>query len=715
MYKIICDGFPILDLRDEDYIVESPIVRMEVNTVGSASFKIYSNHPYYEGLKKLKSIFEIRDDFGVIFRGRMTDDTKDFINGKSVDLEGVLAYFNDSLITPFNFPVDFLEYEEYLDALKNGNVIEYFLKWIIEQHNSQVQEFQKFKLGTVTVTDPNNYLSRSSIEYLSAWEVLKTKLFESELGGYLCIRYEDDGNYIDYLADFTAKNEQAIEFGENLLDFKQEMDASSTYTAIMPFGAELEVEKADGTTEKARITIDGIADGYINEDIIKSGGTLYSVSGVETYGWIYAPVAETTWNDVTLVDRLLTKATAYLSNTALQFSDTIEISAADLHYTDSEIMSFRIYKTVDVVSKPHGLSATYKLSSLEIPLLEPQNSKITVGETKKTLISMQNDEQANAVEAAKEALKKASATDKAIANWCHENDETMIDGSKIYAGSIYAKQLNVENAQLELVTSDYINALKIIAQSINATTGKIGGFEIEPHGLLSAYDNTFATYDFQDNPFSDNIKIQTIEGYEDIGLLTDFFETRFIDSYSISAESPTVDWPYSDFKASYGSNYYVTNISNVSLKLVPLYSNDGKTVSATGSYNDITTEEKNGTVLSNYKYVALGFRVIATGKRVQISNESNWTQGDYSIDFFSDTYPNVDATYMLLSTTYKPKLVIRAIDSGKAEITPVFFKYGSFAVNCLGEAFVDDAELEDLWAANILGGAANILGGDDNV
>lgn len=288
------------------------------------------------------------------------------------------------------------------------------------------------------------------------------------------------------------------------------------------------------------------------------------------------------------------------------------------------------------------------------------------------------------------------------AGWCHENDRTLINGAKIYTGSINAKQLNADDVRTDIITADYINTLKIIAKSINAVNGKIGGFEIEPHGLLSAYDNTFAIYDFQENPFSNKIKVQTIEGHADIGLLTDFFETKLIDSYSINAVMPIVDWPYSNFKASDGSNYYITNISKVALELVTLYSEDGKTVSATGSITDITNAEKTGTILKNCKYVAFGFRVVATGKRVLISNESHWTQGDYSIDFFSDTYPNVDATYSLLITTYKPKLALRAIQSGNSEITPLLFKYGSFMVNCLGEIFIEDAELEELWSANMV-------------
>lgn len=398
MYRVTCDNYPLLDLRKEELILINPKVNVEVNTVGEGSFTIYDNHPHYDKLKKLKSVVEVSDENGVIFRGRITNNTTDFYKGKAVDLEGAMAFFNDSIISPYAFPDDFLNNADYKSAAASGNVVAWFLKWLIEQHNSQVQEFQKFKLGTVTVADPNNYITRSDESCQKTWDVLKNKLFDSALGGYLCIRYEEDGNYIDYLSEFTLFNTQEIIFGKNLLDLKNDEDTLTTYSAIIPFGAEVEVEVGSGeetTTSSVKTTLGSIADGAINDDIykitLKNGlHALYSKKAVEEYGWICAPVEETTWEDVTDTKNLLTKSTAFLEGTAMKLSSTKEITAADLHFTDEEIHSFRIYKKVLVLSLPHGLSEAYDLTRLEIPLLSPQDTKIIVGDTKKTLIDKQN-------------------------------------------------------------------------------------------------------------------------------------------------------------------------------------------------------------------------------------------------------------------------------------------------------------------------------------
>ena len=394
MYQIKCDQYVLDDTRDDELIVRNPKCKLEVNTVGEASFSIYATHPFYDRLQKLRSVFEISQDGQVIFRGRMTDDTVDFDNVKVVDLEGAMAYFNDSIIRPYIFPDCCGDNEGYIEASENGNVIEFFLGWLIEQHNSQVEEFQQFKLGKVTVSDPNNYLSRSSEDYSTTWETLKSKLFGSSLAGYLCIRYEDDGNYIDYLSDFELTNTQRIEYGENLLDIKTESDASATYSALIPLGAK-QSEIEEESEDDSRLTIAGLSDRNINEDLVKSGDTIFSRSAVEKYGFIYAPTKETTWTDVTVADNLLTKGVEYMSNTATKLKNKITITAIDLHFSDEEIATFRINRYTEVVSKPHGHNALYKLTKLDIDLHNPQNTKITLGEESLSLTDINSANKQN--------------------------------------------------------------------------------------------------------------------------------------------------------------------------------------------------------------------------------------------------------------------------------------------------------------------------------
>lgn len=456
MYHITCDGLPLLDWRDDALVLVNPKVKLEVNTVGEGSFTIYKNHPNYSNLKKLKSVFEVTDDNGVIFRGRATGDTTDFDHGMFVDLEGAMAYFNDSIVRSFNYPDDFLNDGNYIAAANSGNVVAFFLGWLIDNHNGQVQDFQKMKLGNVTVTDPNNYLSRSSSEYASTWEVLKAKLFDSALGGYLCIRYEDDGNYIDYLSEFTDTNSQEIAFGENLLDLKRESEASETYSAIIPIGV-------------IGLTIEGIADRNVTDDIVKRGDTLYSKKAVEEYGWIYAPVTETTWEDVTDDANLLTKGAEWLANRG-SLLHAMEATAVDLHFTDDQVESLRIYKNVNVHSDPHGVAESLPLAKLEIDLLNPQNTKITVG---KTLLAL-TDRTALLQEEAKKKYSKLSKNDDEIRLEVQDLSEgighmLILDKNGMIVTNAEGEQVTISGGQVDAKTikAEDLDASKIKAGDLN--------------------------------------------------------------------------------------------------------------------------------------------------------------------------------------------------------------------------------------------------------
>ena len=494
MYQIRCDKYVLYDPRDDELIVNNPKCKLQVNTVGEASFSIFATHPYYENLKKMKSIIEILQDGVPIFRGRITDDTKDFNNIKMVDVEGVMAFFNDSIIRPFTFPDDFSANTGYQTAAASGNVVEYFLNWLIEQHNSQVQEFQRFKLGKVTVTDVNNYLSRSSADYSKTWEVLKSKLFESSLAGYLCIRYEEDGNYIDYLKDFELTNTQRVEFGENLLNISSESDASARYSAIIPQGKKHK-EIEESSDDESRLTIVGLSDGNVTEDIVKEGDTLFSKSAVDEFGWIYAPPSETIWDDVTVAENLQEKGVEYLSNTATKLKNTIEIQALDLHYSDAEIAAFRIYRYIIVNSKPHNHEGQYRLTALDIDILNPQNTKITLGDTKLSMTDINrgnNQSIAETVESLKIQTETSTVDITEIQSTITEQSTAIVSSCEQVILS--ALESYVESSNHEEFKETIQSQLKVMADQISMNFTAVTDQIENVNGDLQEKFNTITKY-----------------------------------------------------------------------------------------------------------------------------------------------------------------------------------------------------------------------------
>lgn len=376
MYQLKYKNYILYDprLADEKLIVRDPSVKLAVSKAGEMSFTVDAEHPYLSNLRRMSGLVELLDGTFPIYRGRITSDIKDFYGAHKIETEGIMAVLNDSIIPPFNFPEDFTEDASYKAAAASGNVVEFFFRWILSQHNAQVTAEQQIKPGVVTVSDPNNYIARSSEEYATAMTTISDKLFKSSLGGNLLIRYEDDGNYLDYYAALPLTNTQTVKFAENLLDLSSETDGADIYTAILPEG-------------KDGLAIGNLPDGDLTDDLVKSGKTIYSKSGVATYGRITRHIK---WGDVTVDTNLRAKAKAALADNGLSMPETITCRAVDLGWREG-IQHFRVGRMTALVSTPHGYSASYPLMELAPDILDPGNTQITLGATRRTFTGSQID------------------------------------------------------------------------------------------------------------------------------------------------------------------------------------------------------------------------------------------------------------------------------------------------------------------------------------
>lgn len=376
MYQLKYKDYILHDMRlaDEKIIVRDPSVKLAVGKAGEMTFTLCADHPYLSNLRRMSGLVELLDGTLPIYRGRITTDTKDFYGAHKIETEGIMAALNDSIIKPFSFPEDFKDDDDYKAAAASGNVVDFFFRWILAQHNSQVSTEQQIKPGVCTVTDSNNYITRSASEYATAMSTISDKLIKSALGGYLLIRYEDDGNYLDYYAALPLTNTQSVEFAENLLDLSSETDGTNIYTAILPEG-------------KDGLTIEALSDGDLTDDLVKSGLTIYSKSGVATYGRITRHVK---WDDVTVAANLQAKAKAALADNGLSMPETIKLTAVDLGWQE-DVQHFRVGRMTVLFSTTHGYSTSYPLLELSPDILDPGNTRITLGATQQTYTGAQID------------------------------------------------------------------------------------------------------------------------------------------------------------------------------------------------------------------------------------------------------------------------------------------------------------------------------------
>ena len=353
MYRVLCDGKTLHDVRDEDYMLLGPKVALELNKTGNFDFSILPRHPNVDVINKLKSKIEVYEDSELLFSGRSLTDEIDFQRTGQVSCEGELAFLLDSVQRAHTYG------SESSEVHKADNNIDIF-KALIAEHNSQMGAEKQFTIGTIDIDSVP--ITKLSTNYETTWDFINTN-FIGKYPGYLRVRHENGIRYLDYVKQYGKVSNQVIRFGENLLDLKKYTKAENIKTAIIPLGA-------NGQTKITNI----------------NGGKdyVYNQEAVDLYGWIFEKVD---FPDVVDAQTLLAKAQEYLK-TCVNLAITIELTAVDLHMIDVDINAIRLGDLVPCVSQQHGLLSTmgdvstyYLVSKYEIDLENPANNKIVLGRT----------------------------------------------------------------------------------------------------------------------------------------------------------------------------------------------------------------------------------------------------------------------------------------------------------------------------------------------
>lgn len=446
MYKIFADDTLIYDSTIDDYKIGKGSISLEVNKSGSFVFSIYPDHFYYERFIRLKTVITVYKSGKIVFRGRILNDVTDYWNNKVITCEGELGFLQDSIIRPFSF---------------TGTPEALFTKFI-EEHNSQVDDFKKFKVGTVTVAGDNITLDNS--EYKSSLDNLNNHLIEESTGGYLYITHGEDGTdpipTINYLSDFTKVSSQKVEFGYNLKKYTKTVKAENLCTAIIPLGQEIDDE--DDTTENKKLTIESVNGG---KDYV------YSAEGVALYGWIFKTVS---YDDITDASELKSKAETDLANNMNQ-NITIDLTAIDLHLLDYSIESFNFCEYVEVNSEPHNFNATLLCKKQTLDLLKPDNDSLTLGYTYSTFTELNN--------------KATASTLKVISEYSTVNrrvntlSQTVVNMSEIVDKTISEKILH-DNSGACIVVSFVLDSVSF---SSGTKTIDISSYIPENYTLVSCF------------------------------------------------------------------------------------------------------------------------------------------------------------------------------------------------------------------------------------
>lgn len=360
MYQVLIDGRDLFYPGDPEYTVLDATVKLQLNDSGTFECEVPVTNPEYGNIKNRISMIQVLKDEKEIFYGEVRESEKDFYGTKQVYAVGELAFLFDSIQPQAKY-----------QDVTSRQLLETWLKI----HNSQVEDKKKFYVGMVTVHDSNDSLYRFTNQETTL-DCIREKLCE-KLGGYLRIRKVDGKRYLDLvtLEEYGKICEQYIEFGENLLDYSENVSASDLYTCVIPKGARLDESPIEGL--EAYVDITSVNDGK---------DYLYSEDAVAVYGWNRCVVS---WDDVTQPENLKKKGEDWLKDNQFE-TMVLELTAADLSMLDSSIESFELGDTVPVYSKPHGMDRTFPVQKLEFHLLDPSQDKLELGSTMKLSYTDQN-------------------------------------------------------------------------------------------------------------------------------------------------------------------------------------------------------------------------------------------------------------------------------------------------------------------------------------
>lgn len=451
MYRVYCDNQLLYHSKLESLKIFNPSLELELNKTGSFNFAVYSDHPRYSLIQKLKSIITVYQDDFLLFRGRVLDDEIGFYNEKKVSCEGDMSFLLDSKLRPFSF---------------SGTPAE-MLSYVLQLHNAQLDAFKQLQSGNVTI---EGYLTHDTTEYLSAFETLENALLKP-LGGYLRTRFENGVAYLDYLKEINLLSPQKIELGKNLLDLKRIRKGADIATVIIPLGAKLKDEEGNDTGK--RLTIEAVNGGA---DFIQDE------AAISQFGII---VKTAIFDDITDPETLKLRGQAELADFVKQ-GESIELTAADLATVDKTVTSFHLGTLVDVISKPHGIEQRFTVSKLSIKLLDPAANKLTLGKT---------------VQAFSEAVKGVSDSQSVILQTVEKNAQAAAEAvynveqnlmSSIQASEESIKSTVAESYYLKEDTDALISSVSTeIEQTKNSVEIQFTNFNANIESVVANNDAEF--------------------------------------------------------------------------------------------------------------------------------------------------------------------------------------------------------------------------------
>lgn len=376
-------------------------IKQAQNAINEFTFVMPMQNNLYQKLIPFQSIVQVVNlyDDEIEFEGRVLSISNKMTNTgfvQEVVCEDFLSFLHDS--------------SQYFQKLKNTGA-EAYLREILNQHNAQVEDYKRIYLGSVTVkslTDkPWRYLG-----YESTWDTIRERIV-SNIGGYLTLRREKDGFYLDWTSSIGRSQESPIQLGRNIKSASREVSFDGIATQIMPIGADEKNSDDSSSSDKEEQGSD-VTRKQIDISSVNGGKMwLEDAELVAKFGIIRKPVI---WTEIDSPSVLKSRGLQYLRNQRIALAKWT-VAAVERYLIDSRYVKFKIGNTHPILNAP--LSGVEKLQIIEkkIDILNPQSVDLVIGSKSQSLSAyqLQTQEAIESIERVKANQSKERKREKILA------------------------------------------------------------------------------------------------------------------------------------------------------------------------------------------------------------------------------------------------------------------------------------------------------------
>lgn len=376
-------------------------IKQAQNAVNEFTFVIPMQNNLYQKLTPFQSIVQVVNlyDEEVEFEGRVLSVSNKMTSTgfvQEIVCEDFLSFLHDST--------------QHYQKLKNTGA-EAYLREILNQHNAQVEDYKRIRLGTVTVkslTDkPWRYLG-----YESTWDTIRERIV-ANIGGYLTLRRENDGFYLDWTSSVGKSQESPIQLGRNIKSASREISFDGIATQIMPIGADEKNSQNQSSDNKEEQGSD-VTRKQIDISSVNGGKIwLEDAELVAKFGVIRKPVI---WTEIDNPQVLKNRGLQYLRNQKIALAKWT-VSAVERYLIDSRYAKFKIGNTHPILNAP--LSGIERLQIIEkkIDILNPQSVDLVIGSKSQSLSAyqLQSQEAVESIERVKANQDIESKREKLLA------------------------------------------------------------------------------------------------------------------------------------------------------------------------------------------------------------------------------------------------------------------------------------------------------------